>query len=144
MIALQVAWISVRDPQVDVDGVIMVDSPFPDYCRVADLALEPPTSKEGPAQSMNKLEKCILRSVNMLHKWVPPVWRPEQQPYTVMLRATECMTSQDRPALSFVDQFRDSPTLGWNERANSTVVHKSHPIMGHHFNIFEPRNVSVD
>jgi hypothetical protein len=60
-----------------------------------------------------------------------------------MLCAIERVISEDRPALSLIDQFRDSPTLGWNERAGSVVVDKSYPIQGHHFNIFEPENVSV-
>ncbi|KAF2257598.1 alpha/beta-hydrolase [Lojkania enalia] len=142
MIALQVAWIFARDPKVKVDGIIMVDSPFPDYRHVVCLAPDSPVSEDGPIPATNKLEISILRSVNMLHNWRPPVWRRERQPYTVMLCATERVISEDQPALSFIDQFRDSPTLGWDERAGSVVVDKSYPIQGHHFNIFEPRNIA--
>lgn len=143
MIALQVAWIFARDPKVKVDGIIMVDSPFPDYRHVVYLGPESPISEDGPSPLQNKLEKSILRTVNMLHNWRLPVWRREGQPYTVMLCATERVMNEDYPALSFVDQFRDSPTLGWDERAGSVVVDMSYPIQGHHFNVFEPKNVSI-
>ncbi|KAF2023435.1 alpha/beta-hydrolase [Setomelanomma holmii] len=144
MIALQVAWYFASDPKVDVDGVIMVDSPFPDYSHMVDLAPDSPISEDGPSPSMDKLKKCILQSVNMLQNWQPPVWRRGRQPYTVMLCASERMISEDHPALSVVDQFRDSSTLGWDERTDSVVIDKSYPIRGHHFNIFEPKNVSND
>ena len=121
----------------------MVDSPFPDYRHVVYLAPESPVSEDGPVPATNKLEKSILESVNMLHNWQLPVWRRERQPYTVMLCATERVISEDHPALSLIDQFRDSPTLGWNELSGSVLVDKSYPIRGHHFNIFEPKNVSI-
>ncbi|KAF2633118.1 alpha/beta-hydrolase [Macroventuria anomochaeta] len=142
MIALQVAWIFSRDPRVNVDGVIMVDSPYPDYRHVVYLAPESPICEDGPAPAVNKLKNSIVQSVNMLHKWQPPVWRRQRQPYTVMLCATERVISEEHPALSFIDQFRDSPTLGWEERAGSVVIDKRYSIQGHHFNIFDPRNVA--
>jgi thioesterase domain-containing protein len=144
MLALQVAWIFSRDPKVEVDGIIMVESPFPDYHHVVDVTPGSPVSEDGPTLATTKLERSILQSVNMLHQWKPPVWRRKRQPYTIMLCATECLISADNPALCFIDQFRDSPTLGWAERASSVVVDKSYPIQGHHFSIFDPRNVSID
>ncbi|KAJ5654815.1 alpha/beta-hydrolase [Penicillium lividum] len=142
MIALQVAWIFSRDPKVIVDGIIMVDSPFPDYRHVVDCDLNSPISEDGPTDATSRLENSILRTVNMLHNWRLPVWRRQPQPYTVMLCATERLTHATLPALSFVDQFRDSPSLGWNERAGCAVVNKNYFIKGHHFSLFEPRNIS--
>ncbi|KAE8153724.1 Alpha/Beta hydrolase protein [Aspergillus avenaceus] len=142
MIALQVAWIFSRDPKVSVDGIIMVDSPFPDYRHVVDCDLDSPISEDGPTDATTRLENSILRTVNMLHNWRLPVWRRQPQPYTVMLCATERVTHATLPALSFVDQFRDSPSLGWNERAGFPVVSKNYLIKGHHFSLFEPRNVA--
>ncbi|THC87187.1 hypothetical protein EYZ11_013366 [Aspergillus tanneri] len=136
MIALQVAWIFSRDPRVSVDGIMMVDSPFPDYGQVVYSALDSPTT------ATNKLERSLLRTVSMLRNWRPPVWRRQRQPYTVMLCATECVTDETLPALSFIDQFRDSPSLGWNERAGFAVVSKTYSIDGHHFSLFEPRNIT--
>jgi hypothetical protein len=143
MIALQVAWIFSRDPRVDVDGIIMVDSPFPDYRHVVYSALNSRISEDGPTTATNRLESSILRTVSMLRNWRAPVWRRQRQPYTVMLCATERVTHESLPALSFVDQFRDSPSLGWNERAGFAVVSKNYLIEGHHFSLFEPTNVSV-
>jgi hypothetical protein len=114
----------------------------PDYCHVVNLDSGLLVSEDRSAASMNKLEKRILQSVNMLHKWQPHVWQRKRQPRTVMLRATEYMMNGDHPTLSFVDQFRDSPTLGWDERSESVVVDKSYPVQGHHFGIFKPKNVS--
>lgn len=143
MIALQVAWIFARDPNVAVDAIVMVDSPFPDYRHVVYMGAESPISEDPPSLAKMKLEKSILRTVNTLHSWRPPVWRRQRQPYTVMLCATEHVRNEEYPAaLSFVDQFRDSPTLGWDERASSVVVDKSYPIKGHHFSVFKPNNVS--
>ncbi|KAF2022593.1 hypothetical protein EK21DRAFT_119594 [Setomelanomma holmii] len=142
MIALQVAWIFARDPKVKVDGIIMVDSPFPDYRHVVYIGPESLISEDGPTPVTNKFEESILRSVNMLHNWRPPVWRREGQPYTAMLCATERVINEDYPALSFIDQFRNSPTLGWDERASSVVIDNSYPIQGHHFNVFELKNVA--
>lgn len=145
MIALQVASIFARDPNVQVDGIVMIDVPFPDYGHMALLDPDSPILEDGPTAAPNKLERSILRSVNMLHKWRVPVWRRQRQPYTVMLCASECVSSEQHhhPALFAVDQFRDSPTLGWNERAGPAVVDKSYYIKGHHFGIFEPKNVSL-
>jgi thioesterase domain-containing protein len=43
MIALQVAWVFARDLNVQVDGIIMVDSPFIDYGHVVyPLHILPP------------------------------------------------------------------------------------------------------
>ncbi|KAJ5195621.1 alpha/beta-hydrolase [Penicillium cinerascens] len=142
MIALQVAWIFSRDPKVNVDGIIMVDSPFPDYRHVVHSALDSPISEDGLTTATNRLESSILRTVSMLRNWRAPVWRRQRQPYTVMLCATERVIHETIPALSFVDQFRDSPTLGWNERAGFAVVNKNYSIDGHHFSLFEPRNVA--
>lgn len=143
MIALQVAWIFSRDPKIQVSGVLMVDSPFPDYRHALSLAMESPISEDGPSPMRSELEKTMLQTVNMLHKWRVPVWRRERQPYTVMLCASDNVISEDHPALSLVDQFRDSPTLGWNERAGSLIVNESFSIEGHHFSIFESKNVSI-
>ncbi|KAF7562077.1 hypothetical protein G7046_g2071 [Stylonectria norvegica] len=140
MIALQVAWICSRDPKINVSGILMVDSPFPDYRHALPSPPESPTSEDGPNATQRKFERSMLQTVNMLHKWRVPVWRREPQPCTVMLCASDRVIS-DHPALSLVDQFRDSPTLGWNERADSLVVNETYSIKGHHFSIFEPRNV---
>ncbi|KAL6920801.1 hypothetical protein ACHAPO_004520 [Fusarium lateritium] len=140
MTALQVAWIFSRDPKVNVAGILMIDSPFPDYRHALSLALESPPSEDGPASTRSDVEKSMLQTVTMLHKWKIPVWRREPQPYTIMLCASDDVDS-DHVALSLVDQFRDSPTLGWNERAGSLVIKESYPIHGHHFSIFDPRNV---
>ena len=145
MIALQVAWICVRDPCLAVDGIVMIDSPFPDYRHVEYMGAESPISEDAPSPAKMKLDKAILRTVNTLHSWQPPVWRRQRQPYTLMLCATESVQNEGySAALSFVDQFRDSPTLGWNERASSIVIDKSYPIKGHHFNVLEPKNVSAN
>ena len=145
MIALQVAWILSRDPNINVCGVLMVDSPFPDYRHALSLALESPMSEEdGQIPIRNKLETSMLQTVSMLHKWKVPVWRRERQPYTVMLCASDhIVLGEDHPALSLVDQFRDSPTLGWNERAGSSVINESYSVKGHHFSLFDSRNVSI-
>ena len=134
MIALQVAWIFSRDPKVNVDGIIMVDSPFPDYHQLVCSALDSPTAVT------NKMESFLLQTVSMLRNWRPPLWRRQAQPYTVMLCATECVGHETLPALSFIDQFRDSPSLGWNERAGFAVVSKTYWIDGHHFSLFGPSN----
>jgi hypothetical protein len=144
MIALQVAWIFSRDPKVEVNGIIMVDSPFPDYHNVVDSFPGSPVSEAGPTVATTKLERSILQSVNKLHQWKPPVWRRKRQPYTIMLCATEFLISVDNPLLCFIDQYRGSPTLGWAERASSVVVDKSYLIQGHHFSIFDLKNVSVN
>jgi hypothetical protein len=142
MTALQVAWIFSRDPKVNVAGILMIDSPFPDYRHALSLALESPPSEDGPVSTRSDIEKSMLQTVTMLHKWKIPVWRREPQPHTVMLCAGDDVGS-DHVALSLVDQFRDSPTLGWNERAGSSIVKESYPIQGHHFSIFDPRNVRI-
>lgn len=141
MIALQVAWIFAKDPSVTIDGVIMVDSPFPAYddCISPELELPPAFGSDG---TDHRLERSMLRSVKILRDWRVPVWRRERQPYTTMLCASQRVIDDEQPALSFVDQFRDSPTLGWNDRA-VPVVDKSYSIRGHHFDIFDPENVSV-
>jgi hypothetical protein len=142
MITLQIAWIFARDPSIKVNGIIMVDSPFPDYRHVLPLAMGSPVSESGLGEARSKLELAMLRTADMLQKWRVPVWRREPQPYTVMLCARDYVNDDDNPALCLVDQFRESSTLGWNERARSLLVHESHSIEGHHFSIFEPRNVS--
>lgn len=143
MIALQVAWVFSRDPKVNVDGIIMVDSPFPDYRHVVNPDLDSPISEDGPMTATERLENSILRTISMLRNWRAPVWRRQRQPYTVMLCATERVIHETIPALSFVDQFRDSPSLGWNERAGFAVVNKNYSIQGHHFSLFDASNVSV-
>lgn len=121
----------------------MVDSPFPDYRHVVYSALNSPTSEDGPTTATDRLENSILRTVSMLRNWRAPVWPRQRQPYTVMLCATERVNHETLPALSFVDQFRDSPSLGWNERAGFAVVSKNYLVEGHHFSLFEPRNVGI-
>ena len=143
MIALQVAWIFSRDPRVTVDGIIMVDSPFPDYRQVDSSPPDSPDSPDSPTmETTSEFESALLRSVDLLRNWRLPVWRRQRQPYTVMLCATDHIAHQTLPALSFIDQFRDSPSLGWNERAGFAVVSKTYSIDGHHFSLFEPGNVS--
>ncbi|KAF2158308.1 hypothetical protein M409DRAFT_38353 [Zasmidium cellare ATCC 36951] len=142
MIALQVAWIFARDTRTEVVGVIMVDSPFPAYLGLLAIDLDSPTSEHGPDQARNQLEKAMLRTVNMLQDWRTPVWRQKQRPATVMLCAKQCVACESQPALGLIDQFRDSPTLGWNERAGS-LIDKSYSIEGQHFDIFQSANVSA-
>lgn len=140
MIALQVAWFFARDPNVKVDGVIMVDSPFPAYHGLI-FDTGSPTPEERPDSVKEKLERSMIRTVDMLQSWRAPVFLRGQQPHTVMLCACQRVICEDEPALSFVDQFRDSPTLGWSDRG--TVIDKTYSIQGHHFNIFEPTNAST-
>lgn len=145
MIALQVASIFARDHNVQVGGIVMIDVPFPDYGHMALLNPDSSILEYGPTAAPNKFERFIFRSVNMLHKWRVSVWRRQRQPYTVKLCASERVSSEGHhhPALFAVDQFRDSLTLGWNERAGPAVVDKSYSIKSHHFGIFEPKNVSL-
>lgn len=120
----------------------MIESPYPEY-EATRLGSEAAVSQGNLCTVTDKMANALLQSVNKLQRWRVPVWRRQRHPHTVMLRAGERLDCDSQPALSLIDQFRDSPTLGWNERGGFAVVDKSYPVRGNHFTILEPNNVSV-
>ncbi|KAI1372210.1 alpha/beta-hydrolase [Hypoxylon crocopeplum] len=136
-------------PKFNVLGMIMVDTVFP--LRLQDmrgpLPTEPVFLSAEESKTIKLKDKVNLNMTHarmMIRSWEIPEWKDGLTvPPTILLRAKE-FVSRD-PSQTFVDYVREFRLLGWDEynEENGTFIKKVEDVEGHHFSIFEPKNLDA-
>lgn len=139
-------------PQFRVVGMIFIDSIFP--LRLGELRGPMPTqpsilsAKESQAMKIkDKVNVNMTHARMMVGFWEVPQWKWSgkdiQVPPTILFRAKEFVNED--PSQNFVDYVRDFKLLGWDEysQTHGNFIQDVIPVEGHHFSIFDMKNVSL-
>ncbi|OTA75928.1 hypothetical protein M434DRAFT_266372 [Hypoxylon sp. CO27-5] len=134
-------------PKFRVLGMIMIDTIFPK--RLAELRGTLPskprflTPEESKAMVLKeKVNLNMTHARMMVSFWNPPEWKDGLKvPPTILMRAKE-FVSKD-PSKTFVDYVREFRLLGWDEynEEHGNFIQKVVEVEGHHFSIFELKNL---
>lgn len=134
-------------PKFRVIGMIMIDTIFPK--RLAELRGTLPTKPRfltpEESKAMVLKEKVNLNMTHarmMIQFWDLPEWKDGLKvPPTILMRAKE-FVSKD-PSKTFVDYVREFRLLGWDEynEAHGNFIQEVVEVEGHHFSIFEMKNL---
>ncbi|KAI0836019.1 alpha/beta-hydrolase [Hypoxylon sp. FL0890] len=134
-------------PKFRVVGMIMVDSIFPR--RLGELRgplpteprfLTPEESKAMPLKE--KVDLNMTHARMMVKSWDVPEWKDGLKvPPTILMRAKEFVSND--PSKTFVDYVREFRLLGWDEynEKHGNFIQDVVEIEGHHFSIFEMKNL---
>lgn len=153
MIALEAAHILRRDAKLTVQGIIMIDTPFPQRWQgtQAGRPLLPSTVSE---EIRRKVQRRFEEAHRVIGIWdVPKLWdgkhdveTPGQQatteshnrnpPPTLLIRATQRVQIGDGTALAYIDVHRDSEVLGWDQ-CPLILINMVKDVEANHYDIFQ-------
>ncbi|KAH8879581.1 alpha/beta-hydrolase [Thozetella sp. PMI_491] len=150
MVSVAVAHIFADDPDVDVLGIVMVDSVAPDTIKKEAIQIHEDEISWGAntrEETRRAIMACFRESTRMIRDWTLPTWEDagakdsagsprtwrRRPPPAILLRATETVPLAGRT--SRVDLARDDRLLGWGNYRDDLIA-KVVDIPGHHFNIF--------
>ncbi|KAF2721927.1 alpha/beta-hydrolase [Polychaeton citri CBS 116435] len=156
MTALELAWQLKNEPDYDVLGIVMLDSPFPgfyktppDGIRAEDLDIFPASVK--PAIQA-KVKQCLINAREMIVSWTLPDWtnKPGRDDvgatvgrdasdklHAVFLHAKQSFPTPTAGQVAEVDVARQDETLGWIAYPFLEFI-SVRQVEGHHFNVFAP------
>jgi thioesterase domain-containing protein len=142
LLSIEVAHLLVDDPEIEVAGLLMVDSIYPvrpgDLPRpVASQLVEPP---DGSTDPQKLAHQCLRQARGMLEKYrLPRTWEESASstrlpPHAILIRAKGYVpTFID--AISPVDTYREDEKLGWGNY-HSKFICDVLEVDAHHFDIF--------
>ncbi|RDL32353.1 uncharacterized protein BP5553_08809 [Venustampulla echinocandica] len=165
LIAIQIAQLLSSDPELDVTGIVMIDSTFPvegEPTKVRRIAfLEETSTRPDMAE---KTRKCMNEARLQSRQWKPPVWRSSATqlldgqtqttkvqindttsplcPPAILIRATDLQSSPDSSRASDSEASEDGGTraLGFDKYENFNLRHAV-DTSGDHFSIFNNENI---
>ncbi|KAM0327687.1 hypothetical protein ACHAQA_005982 [Verticillium albo-atrum] len=161
MLALEMAHLLEGDADIEVVGIVMVDSVYPLRNKGAEDGRKfgaMLTDDEEPLKKNVRLARqAMAAAVEMIGKWEMPVWTwkegqpaevgvngysatvprvPGGPPPTVLVRAKGCVPTQIEGEISHVDFYRGQRDLGWS-RYHPGFVGEVLDLEGHHFDLFD-------
>ncbi|KAM3065608.1 putative thioesterase boa10 [Clarireedia jacksonii] len=142
-ISIQVAKCLDRIPELEVAGIIMLDTPFPDFpdWRPKDappIQFHNPLAPDEPAKNMIAQQQAVNDIIHALSIWEQPSWddtrlrRLKRPPPTVFIRALEVVPTEK---VVEVDWFREEPCLGWHKYPYNFILEEFR-VEGDHFSMF--------
>ncbi|KAM0283297.1 hypothetical protein ACHAQH_002594 [Verticillium albo-atrum] len=161
MLALEMSGLLEGDKEIEVVGLLMVDSTYPlrNESEVAGRIFGEMLTddEEPPRKNVLLARQAMMAAVEMIQKWELPVWSWEEgkqaevgvngysatvprvpggPPPTVLLRAQDCVPTKTAGGSSRVDFYRDQRDLGWS-RYHPGFIGEILDVEGHHFDLFE-------
>ncbi|KAK2597428.1 hypothetical protein QQS21_005976 [Conoideocrella luteorostrata] len=138
MLSLEVARCLADDRNINVCGILMIDSVYP--CAAKQLAnsqtiSEPP--EEGLTKNQILAQRCMTQARRMVGEWQVPVWNGPfagKRPRAVLLRATGYVPTEGN-TVPGLDKHRKDKMLGWGEY-DANMFDAVFDVEGHHFDLF--------
>nr|WOZ30807.1 McfM [Coleophoma empetri] len=117
IISVQIAQILSSDPELNVTGIVMIDSTFPakgQPLKTRRIAFKAESSTKP--EMAEKTRKCMNEAQLQIRQWTPPVWRCPRtevqngQAHTTGLKVSDTTTPLSPPAILFraIDDGLDS------------------------------------
>lgn len=160
LLSLEVARILAEDGEINVLGIVMVDSIYPkapDFEKVVHKVVRHAVDWSGSTKQETKdaVQRCFDEAGRMIREWTLPSWeggkgdelndaavgRDVKPPPVWLLRAEEPVPVLEE-GVSRVDRYRTDRYLGWQQYREGMVV-KVEDVPGHHFNIFNNAHIDV-
>ncbi|KAG7139614.1 thioesterase BOA10 like protein [Verticillium longisporum] len=167
MLALEMARLLEGDDDIEVAGLLMVDSTFPlwkDYetanRKFGDMLVD---DEDPPRKNVLLARQAMTAAVEMIQSWQLPQWpwqddRPAEvgvngysatvprvpggPPPTVLLKATDGVPTKVAGEVSRVDLFRDQRDLGWG-KYHPGFIGEVLDVDGHHYGLFDWARLSA-
>ncbi|KAK0636371.1 Alpha/Beta hydrolase protein [Bombardia bombarda] len=156
ILSIAIARLIADDDNLDVVGILMIDSICPRPTTVQAQALaqaEIRTQQAKPTptpiaqhaltwstytkpETRNAVQRCFSEAVRMLGEWTLPSWPNDsftRPPPVILLRCKEKVPTPD--GTSRVDSYRDDPLLGWGHYRQD-LISQVVEIPGNHFSIW--------
>nr|QIW91881.1 HYD [Phialomyces arenicola] len=157
LIAIQIAHLFANDPDVNVIGIVMIDSSYPVKGRRAkQRSIAFNAEAHTTPEMAEKTRKCMDDARMMTRQWDPPAWRnwaalytgPDDaqqtdaaplSPSAALLRATES-GSDSSSSQSEAPERAKVQALGF-DRYENFDLHSVVDVPGDHFSIFSKENI---
>ncbi|ATZ45187.1 Bcboa10 [Botrytis cinerea B05.10] len=141
-IAIQVAKCLENIPELCVAGIILLDTPFPDFPDWRPKNSPPvqfhiPVVPDQTAKSRLAQQQAVNDIIHALSVWELPTWengRFRRPPPAVFIRALKVVPTEK---VVEVDWFREEYALGWQKYPYNFIVEELR-VDGDHFSIFTP------
>ena len=140
LLSLQIAMELEAVADVNVVGILMIDSVYPRWStEIAYLPLLR-SSIEGESKNEQLCRLAMDHAVDIVKAWNIPQFLGKQPP-TILLRATDCVP-RDEPGVTIVDGYREDARLGW-DNFSKTMFAEVMDVQGHHFDILSLERVQA-
>jgi hypothetical protein len=151
MLSLHMAWLLRDDPDIEVVGLLLVDTPLPvrDEKKTPPAAPVPPPTVGAEGKPLRRNEVLALQAMgaarDMIQAWTMPNWTASKTPLppAVLVRAKGVVPEKDPGATAAVDRSRSDPKLGWCAWEGHDLVREVVDVEGHHYDIFTFARVSA-
>ncbi|KAF2756724.1 alpha/beta-hydrolase [Pseudovirgaria hyperparasitica] len=152
MLALEMARQLVDDPEIDVKGMVMVDTIYPFQAPGQDKKFvaqyKPTFNSYTSAATQKSVTASFANTFEMLKTWKIPEWNETADivpPPTALIRVEESVpvpADADKDTVMRVDVHRQRRLLGW-ELYDYHLIDAVTEITGHHYTPFKPENVEL-
>ncbi|CZR46251.1 uncharacterized protein FPRO_11698 [Fusarium proliferatum ET1] len=124
----------LEDSNIDVIGILMVDTIYPHRFSSEKRKMPSEDSKEGKNKNQILADLAMADARRMIQAWTPPVWEAGRRPRISLLRAKKAVPSPDGTDL--VDWSREERNLGW-DMYDKDFFADVVDIEGHHYEVFK-------
>lgn len=153
MLSLHMAWLLRDDPDVEVIGLLLIDTPRPVHAPRPPDATAPTSLASSDDKPLRKNEVLALQAMkaarDMIQSWTMPDWTQAEGggvarlPPGVLVRAKDAVPQKETGSATLVDRYRGDPLLGWGAWEGHDLVREVVDVEGHHYDIFTFARVSA-
>ncbi|KAH7371924.1 Alpha/Beta hydrolase protein [Pyrenochaeta sp. MPI-SDFR-AT-0127] len=160
LISMEMSHIFAQDPDINVIGVVMIESIFPGLLNEQNITVEPQDlCFKGTVSffEQRKAAKLILEATSVAKSYVSAMWTPDVPRHSELGHRKIASNSGalrkanlNPPAPLVLVKARDPvpsrqntvipPMLGWDHLGDRWIT-VAYTVPGHHFSIFEDENV---